>query len=29
MNAAYPKWVFDLMELVSVLDTQHRFQRIK
>ncbi|MBC7685508.1 MAG: group II intron reverse transcriptase/maturase [Bdellovibrionales bacterium] len=26
MNAAYPKRVFDLMGLVSVLDTQHRFQ---
>ena len=29
MRAAYPKRVFDLMGLVSVLDTQHRFQRVK
>jgi RNA-directed DNA polymerase len=28
MNAAYPKRVFDLMGLVSVLDMRHRFQRV-
>ncbi|MBT9531491.1 MAG: group II intron reverse transcriptase/maturase [Pseudomonas sp.] len=29
MRAAYPKRVFDLMGLVSVLDAQHRFQHVK
>ena len=28
MRAAYPKRVFDQMGLVSVLDTQHRFQHV-
>jgi hypothetical protein len=29
MHAAYPKRVFDLMGLVSVLDTRHRFQQVR
>ncbi len=29
MHAAYPKRVFDLMGLVSVLDTRHRFQHVQ
>jgi RNA-directed DNA polymerase len=29
MNAAYPKRVFDVMGLVSLLDTQQRFQRVR
>jgi RNA-directed DNA polymerase len=28
MNAAYPKRFFDEMGLVSLLDTQQRFQRV-
>lgn len=29
MNAAYPKRFFDVQGLVSLLDTQRRFQRVK
>jgi hypothetical protein len=29
MNAAYPKSYFDALGLVSLLDTQQRFQLVK
>jgi hypothetical protein len=29
MNAAYPKSLFDALGLVSLLDTQRRFQFVK